>query len=120
MATLYYRTLNRDLKNALKNRQIPDAQLKEVVDNFKEEKKKTVKRVNIIMIIVTIIMLVVTMPAFSQNKAPQFIIYMLGMVLLVMAVIYVLTYFALIGLMTTQFNSALKKGYPEYAMEYKA
>ena len=119
MASISYRTLNRDLKYAIVNRQLSEDQLRQASENVKASNKKYMKSINICMIICAVIFVVMLVPVLAKNGDPKFIFTMLVTVFGTLGFAYVVFYELMIGMLCNQFNNAVKKAYPDIADEVK-
>ncbi len=119
MATIHYRTLNMQLKRAIVNRSLSEDQLREAAENVKAGNKKTMKTINIAMIICAVIFLIMFVPVIRENGDPKFIGIMLAIIVGSLAFVYAAIYELMVGVLKGQFNKAVKKGYPEMAKELK-
>ncbi len=119
MATIHYRTLNMQLKRAIVNRSLSEDQLREAAENVKAGNKKTMKTINIAMIICAVIFLIMFVPVIRENGDPKFIGIMLAIIVGSLAFVYAIIYELMVGVLKGQFNKAVKKGYPEMAKELK-
>ena len=119
MATIHYRTLSMDLKKAIVNKYLTEDQLKETSERMKEDNRKYVKRINVIVIVVAVIFVIMSIQPMMNIGDPKFIVMMIGIIIGSLALVYVLSYFAMVGIVKCQYNSAVKKYYPEIADEVK-
>ena len=117
MATITYRTLSLDMKRAIVNKYLTEDQLRETSERMKEDNRKYVKRINIIIIIVAVIFVIMSIQPMMNIRDPKFVVMMLGIIIGSLALVYVLSYFAMVGIVNRQYNSAVKKFYPEIADE---
>ena len=70
MATIHYRTLSMDLKKAIVNKYLTEDQLKETSERMKEDNRKYVKRINVIVIVVAVIFVIMSIQPM-MNIGPE-------------------------------------------------
>ena len=117
MARIYYMKLNNELKKAINEKTISEADLKKVYDKFMESRAKKKKTIDIVMAIVIAMFAIMTIPMLNKAGDPRLTKFMLTFIIPVLIVIYVLIYFTQIGLVKTQFDNAIRKNYPNLAKE---
>ena len=117
MANIYYNTLNKELNRAIYSKSISPEDLKKIYEKFKEKNNKKKKILNITMICVALMFILMEIPIFLKIDDIEYA----KMILLFSIPIFVILYFAIyytqVGLIKSQFDSAIKKNYPELANE---
>ena len=119
MATISYRTLSMDMKRTIVNKQLTEDQLRETSERMKEDNRKYMKRIYLVISIVAVVSVVMGLPLMIRIRDPKFIVMILGIIIDTLVIVYVICYGALIGIVKSQFNRAVKKAYPEIADEVK-
>ena len=119
MARFYYATLNKELKESICARALSPEQLKVTYARIKNQKNKKMKTLNIVMVCVAVGAIVMEALTFSKINNQEVIVLMLLLTIPIIAVVYALVYVSQIGIITIQFNAAIRKGYPELANELK-
>ena len=120
MAVISFKTLNSNLDVSLRKAKVPEKNLAEISESIKAGAKKDTKLVIIIMAIVAVMLggflgyTLYSNPDMREAIAQWIIGYFV-----LIAVLSLLVYFANVGLIKVQFNSALKEGYPEFYKQYK-
>lgn len=119
MATIHYNTLNYELKKAIKTKSLSQEDLKTIYTKMKESNKKKKKTTNIVMIVVLVIFLLTGLPVIMQADDPKLTKFMITFFIPIYIIIYALVYITQFGIVKLQFNSIVKKNYPELADEIK-
>lgn len=99
---------------------IPEKNVIDVSNQMKEDHKKNLKVISIVMAAVAVILGVNSVYIMIKSPSMQDVLFqwILGFVA-IFAVIYFLVYLCVCGIIKIQFNSALKEGYPELYKEHK-
>ena len=120
MAVISYKTLNSNLDESLRKAKVPEKNLAEISESIKEGSKKDTKLVIIIMVVVAVMLGGFLGYSMFNNADMQaaMLQWIIGYVVLI-GVLFLLVYFANVGLLKLQFNSAIKEGYPELYKQYK-
>ena len=119
MATIYYNTLNRDFKKALKNKTFSNEDLRKVFEKIKTENNKKKKTINIVMIALLVLMVIMMFPTIINSNNPDMTKFMIKFMIPIYILIYAIVYITQIGILKLQFNQAIKKNYPDLADEIK-
>ncbi len=121
-----YKSLNRDLENAIGCRTLPVDQLKAISENLKAEYKSKKRIAMIIISLFTLILAVVcaicVIPVINniQNSNDiSGIIFLIGSIVVIALIFGDLVYKIIVGKVKNQFNRAVKNGYPELFKEIK-
>lgn len=122
MGVITFTTLNRELKKALKDRQLSVEELDQVYQDMKnsveEGRKEKITPIVAIVFCVFLCIVYVNMALEDGAPAAEMIPVILVLVVFCAAMVFVMKWLNY-GLMAQQFQAALKKGYPEYADKYK-
>ena len=120
MAIISFRTLKRELGNALECGKVPEKNVKAISAQLKVDNKRYFKTIVIFMSVFTVLAAAFLTYSFITDKVmrAQMLGWIIGAVVL-LAVIFGLCYLAFIGIIRGEFNSALRSGYPELYKEYK-
>lgn len=123
MAMIQYRTLNSELRKALRGSAIPVGQLPELYDRVKASQESEKKDLRISYIVLGVLaVLLVGYCVYTQVNAGADVMTALpsaGLVAVFTLLLFPLVYFLNVGLFALQFNLAMKKGYPDLADRYK-
>ena len=120
MAVIHFKTLNANLQESIRLSKVPEKNVIDVSSQLKAENKKNFKVLSIVMGAVAVLLggnlayVLISKPEF-QEALLQWI---LGFVA-IFAIIYLITYLCICGIIKIQFNGALKEGYPELYKEHK-
>lgn len=122
MGVITFTTLDRELKKALKNRQLSVEELDQVYQDMKNsvEEGRKEKITPIVAIVFCVFLCIVYVNMALEDGAPvgEMIPVILVLVVFCAAMVFVIKWLNY-GLMAQQFQAAIKKGYPEYADKYK-
>jgi len=119
MATIYYSTINNELKKAINSKSISEEELKKIYVNLKENLKKKKKTINIVMIVVLAIFIMMGIPTVARANDSEMTKFFIMLFVPVFALIYVIVYLTQFGLIKMQFNKAIKNNYPELSEKIK-
>lgn len=108
----YYRTLNYELKKAIKQRKLSPDELKKIYIKLKkenDEKEKNIKKIMIALFILFLLFYILTLCVYGFTLSS----------LLLFVFVYAFIYYTQIGMLKREFNRVVKKSYPELANEIK-
>ncbi len=119
MATIYYSTLNKNLKRAINSKTISEEDLRKIYTNLKENLNRKKKTMNIVMIIIIVMFIMMGIPTVTRANNPEMTKFFIMLFVPVIAIIYGIVYFTQFGLIKIQFNKAIKNNYPELSEKIK-
>ena len=115
---MWLRLLNKQFKDALYSKSIPEEQLREIHAKLVEDNRKKKKIMNIVMIAIILFMGLTSVYTYSSRDVSVGK-YMIIFSVVIVVVIYVLLYILMFAVYNWQYNSAIKKNYSEIADELK-
>ena len=120
MVYINFQTLNSNLKKAIKDKSLKPDELKAVSAKMKAEHKKTFKIASIVMACFTVFIAIMMTIGLIGDKADSgAILFSLLIMIPAMALVWGIVWFTQIGIVKIQFNSTVKKSYPELFEEVK-
>ena len=115
-----FNTLNYQLSKAIENKELTPEELRSVAEKMRAEHKKTMKISSIVIgaVMLFLIIMAIIFGAKDGMKA-EAVLSMAGGFVALIVVVFALVWVSQVGIVKFQFNSKVKKYYPELAGEVR-